>query len=184
MDVHEAIRSRRSFGLVKDVEVEKEKIEQIIDAGTWAPCHFRTEPWRFFVFQGEGRKRLGDVLLNIAKKNGETDEKKLEKIQAKPFRAPVIVAVAVEPSDNPKAIKLEEYGATYACIQNMLLEAHSLGLAGFWRTGKPTYDHVMKEFFGLTENGEVLGFLYFGYPSRSLPEGKRNSYESVTKWIN
>lgn len=98
------------------------------------------------------------MLLKIAKKNGETEEKKLEKIQAKPFRAPVIIAVAVEPSENPKTIKIEEYGATYACIQNMLLEAHSLGIAGFWRTGKPTYDPLMKEFFGLSENGEVLGF--------------------------
>ncbi|MEH7381837.1 nitroreductase [Bacillus sp. JJ1533] len=183
MDVHEAIRTRRSFGLVKDVEVEKDKIERILEAGTWAPCHFRTEPWRFFVFQGEGRKRLSDVLLKIAKKNGETEAKKLEKIQEKPFRAPVIIAVAVEPSENPKAIKVEEYGATYACIQNMLLEAHSLGLAGFWRTGKPTYDQLMREFFGLSENGEVLGFLYFGFPSRSLPEGKRVPFETLTKWI-
>lgn len=183
MDVLEAIRTRRSFGLVKDDNIDENIIKQILEAGTWAPCHHRTEPWRFFVITGDGRKRLGEVLLNIAKKNGETDPVKLEKVERKPFRAPLIITVAVEPSDHPKAMNLEEYGAVFACIQNMLLAAHSLGLAGIWRTGKPTYDPLMKEFFGLSTNGDVLGFLYLGYPKRSLPEGTRKPVESVTQWI-
>lgn len=183
MEILHAIRTRRSFGLVKDEDIDEKIIAQILEAGTWAPSHHKTEPWRFFVITGEGRKKLGDVLLKIAKNNGETDEKKLEKISTKPFRAPVIVAVAVEPNLNAKAINIEEFGAVYACIQNMLLAAHSLDLAGFWRTGKPTYDPLMKEFFGLSENGEVLGFLYFGYPLRSLPEGTRKSFDTVTMWI-
>ncbi|WLD94536.1 nitroreductase [Alkalihalobacillus sp. AL-G] len=183
MDVLEAIKTRRSIGLVRDEAVPESVIEQILEAGTWAPCHYRTEPWRFFILIGEGRKQLGNVLVKIAKINGETDPKKLEKIQEKPFRAPVVITVAVEPSDNPKVIEIEEYGAVYACIQNMLLAAHNLGLAGFWRTGKPAYDPLMKEFFGLSAKGEVLGFLYFGYPKKDLPEGKRKSFESVTGWI-
>ncbi|GLB60133.1 nitroreductase family protein [Cytobacillus sp. NCCP-133] len=183
MDVLEAIKSRRSFGLVKDESVPNSVIEQILEAGSWAPSHYRTEPWRFFVLMGDGRKKLGEVLCKIAKKNGETDPQKLQKVMEKPFRAPVVIAVGVEPSDNPKAIELEEYGAGFACIQNMLLTAHSLGLAGFWRTGKPTYAPLMKEFFGLSEKGEVLGFLYFGYPKKALPEGKRKPFQPVTKWI-
>jgi nitroreductase len=183
VDVLEAIRTRRSFGLVKDEPVPDDTIEQILEAGTWAPSHYQTEPWRFFVMTGEGRKQLGDVLLKISRNNGEADSKKLEKIQEKPFRAPVIIAVAVEPSANPKAIDIEEYGAVFACIQNMLLAAHSLGLAAFWRTGKPTYDPLMKQFFGVSQKGEVLGFLYFGYPLRSQPEGKRKPFAPVTKWI-
>lgn len=183
MEVLHAIRTRRSFGLVKDEKVDEKIITQILESGTWAPNHHKTEPWRFFVITGEGRKKLGDVLLEIAKKNGETDEKKLEKIPGKAFRAPVIIAVAVEPSENPNTIKIEEYGAVFAGIQNMLIAAHSLGLAGIWRTGKPTYDPLMKNFFGLSENGEVLGFLYFGYPLRNLPEGTRQPYNTVTQWI-
>lgn len=184
VDVLKAIKTRRSFGLVKDEKIDREIIEQILEAGTWAPCHYRTEPWRFFVLEGEGRKKLGEVLEQIAKNNGEEDEIKLEKTRAKPLRAPLIITVAVEPSDHPKALHLEEIGAVYAAIQNMLLAAHSLGLASIWRTGKPTYDPLMKQFFGLSEDGEVLGFLYFGYPKRDMPDGKRKSFEDVTKWIN
>ncbi|ALC91757.1 nitroreductase [Bacillus sp. FJAT-18017] len=183
MDVLEAIKTRRSFGLVKDEAVPESLIEQILEAGTWAPSHFRTEPWRFFVLVEEGRKQLAEVFVKIAEKNGEADAAKLDKELKKPYRAPVVIAVAAEPATDPKVVQLEEYGAVYACIQNMFLAAHSLGLAGYWRTGAPTYDPLMKEFFGLSENGEVLGFLYIGYPKRALPEGKRNPFQNVTKWI-
>jgi nitroreductase len=190
MDILEAIKSRRSMGLVKDDPVPEAVVNQILEAGNWAPSHFRTEPWRFFVLTGEGRRPLGKVLAEIAKENmddpaTETNQKKLEKTTEKPFRAPLVIAVAVEPTpDNPKVIDVEEYGAAFAAIQNMLLAAHGLGLGGFWRTGKPTYHPKMKELFGLSNKGEVLGFLYFGYPKREAPPGKRKDLDTCFKWLS
>ncbi len=189
MEVFEAIQCRRSIGLVSDEAVSQEKIEKILEAGTWAPSHFRTEPWRYFVLTENGRKPLGQALVEIAKKDmedpsTETNQKKLEKIAEKPFRAPVIIVAAVEPSDQPRVIEQEEYGAVYASIQNMLLATHALGLGGFWRTGKPCYDPIMNNLFGLSEKGKVLGFLYIGVPTRTPPEGKRRSVSEVAKWFS
>ena len=65
MNIHEAIKTRRSIPLVKDEAVPSELIEKILEAGTFAPNHFRTEPWRFFVLQGEGRVKLGNVFGEI-----------------------------------------------------------------------------------------------------------------------
>jgi len=188
MDIFEAIKSRRSMGLVSDEPVSKEFIDQILEAGTWAPSHYRTEPWKFFVLTGDSRHRLGETLAQIeAQKmedpSSESNQKKLMKIQEKPFRAPLIIAVAVEPSDNPRALIQEEHGAVYAAIQNMLLTAHALGLGGYWRTGKPAYDPAMKKLFKLSDRGEILGFLYFGHPKRAVPEGKRKPVEEVTAWL-
>lgn len=70
MDALEALRTRRSIGRVKDREVPKELIEKIIEAATWAPNHVKTEPWRFFVLTGDGRKRLGETLAQIAERDG------------------------------------------------------------------------------------------------------------------
>ncbi|WP_456270987.1 nitroreductase family protein [Bacillus sp. AK031] len=190
MDIIEAIKTRRSMGLVKDEPVPQDITEKILEAGHWAPSHFRTEPWRFFVLTGNGRKPLGRVLADIAKENmdepdNETNQKKLQKTLEKPFRAPLVITVAVEPTaDNPKVIEVEEYGAAFAAIQNMLLAAHGLGLSGYWRTGKPAYHPKMKELFGLSEKGEVLGFLYFGYPKRDAPPGKRKDLHDVVKWLH
>lgn len=188
MDIFEAIKTRRSIGFVSDDPISKELIDKILEAGTWAPSHYRTEPWKFYVLTGDSRIRLGKTLAKIEEQQMEdptieTSQKKLTKISEKPFRAPLIIAVAVEPSDNPRALLQEEHGAVYAAIQNMLLAAHASGLGGYWRTGKPAYDLEMKKLFNLSENGELLGFLYFGHPKRAVPEGKRKHFDEVTVWL-
>lgn len=188
MDVLEAIKTRRSIGRVLDKEVPEQLIEQILEAGTWAPTHHLTEPWRFFVMTGSGRKKLGDVLAAIAAdklENPESEEGKnvLEKERKKPFRAPVVIAVAVEPSELERVIVKEEYAAVNAAIQNMLLAAHALGLGAVWRTGKPCYDPRMKELFQLSPKGEVLGFIYIGYPDMKPPVKKRKPVDEVAVWI-
>lgn len=140
MNVSEAIRTRRSIGKVKPDQVPQEMIEQIVEAGTWAPNHKLTEPWKFYVMQGEGRDILGNALGDIQAANaGDTSEAAIaaarESGRIKAYRAPVVIGVAVQPSKDPKVIELEEYGAVFAAIQNMLLEIHALGLAAVWRTG-------------------------------------------------
>lgn len=188
MDAIEALKTRRSIGKVLDKEVPKELIERIIEAATWAPNHFKTEPWRFFVLTGDGRKPLGETLAHIAAQNmddpsSEENKNKLDRVRKNPFRAPVVIVAAVEPSDNPKAILKEEYAAVNAGVQNMLLAAHALGLGAIWRTGKPCYDREISNLFGLSEKGEVIGFIYVGYPDMKPPTRKRKSVDEVTKWI-
>ncbi len=62
MNIHDAIKTRRTIPLVSDQAVPADLIEQIIEAGTYAPNHHKTEPWRFFVLHGDGRTKLGKVL--------------------------------------------------------------------------------------------------------------------------
>lgn len=154
MEVIDAIKTRRCIAKVKDEEVPKDLIEKIIEAGTWAPNRYLTQPWRFFVISGDGRRALSKVLKDIVLQSGiniesEEGKKKLEKESNKPFRAPVIIAVAAEVTEDEKVIRLEELGAAYAAAENMLLAAHGLGLAGYWKTGKACYHSKMKEFFDL-----------------------------------
>jgi nitroreductase len=188
MDGLEMIRTRRSIGLVKQDPVPKELIEQIIEAGTYAPNHFRTEPWRFFVLTGEGRNKLGQVFEDITKLENADDTpdsliSKLEKAKKNPLRAPVIIAVGIEPSDNKNVVLAEEYGAVNSAIQNMLLAAHSLGLGAVWRTGKIAYHEKVREFFGLSATGGVLAFIYLGYPDMEPKPAKKTPFDQLTTWI-
>lgn len=189
MDILELIKTRRSIGKVKDDMVPKELIEKIIEAGTWAPNRYLTEPWRFFVISGEGRSRLSKVMEDIAIQSGfdlesEEGKKKLEKEKNKPFRAPVIIAVASEVTENGKVLRLEELGAVYAAVENMLLAAHGLGLAAYWKTGKACYDPKMKDFFGLKEKDEVLALLYLGYADMEKNPPHKTPASELTKWID
>lgn len=188
MEILDAIKTRRSIGKMKSKQVPKELIEKIIEAGTWAPNRYLTEPWRFFVISGEGRNSLAKIMEDIVIQSGidlesEEGKKKLEKEGNKPFRAPVIIAVAAEVTENEKVLRLEELGAVNAAIQNMLLAAHGLGIASYWKTGKACYDPKMKEFFGLKKKDEVLAFIYLGYADMEKNPPYKKSAAELTKWI-
>lgn len=181
MGVLEAIRTRRSIGKVGAEVPSRAVIEAIIEAATWAPNHRLTEPWRFFVLAGEARRELGEVMA--ARRREEGEEEAAAKVAAKPLRAPVIIAVAVEPVVGPKIVEIEEITAGAAAVQNLLLAAHALGLAAIWRTGAPTYDPAVKEFFGLSPSAHLLGFVYVGYPAAVVPERGRTPVAQVTQWL-
>jgi nitroreductase len=189
LDTFDAIKTRRSIGKVKDIPVPKELIEKILEAGTYAPSHYRTEPWRFFVIRGDSRKKLGEVLEEITRAESadlpqDELDRKAEKARNNPLRAPVIIAVAVEPSDKKNVMVKEEYAAVSSAIQNMLLTVHVLGLGAIWRTGAVAYHPKVKNFFGLSANGEMAGFIYIGFPDMEPKTVKRTGYESYTVWMD
>lgn len=189
MDIIDVIKARRSVGKVKPDAVDEKTIKQLLDSAIWAPNHFLTEPWKFFVLTEDGRKPLGRTLAEIAKEkienpNTEENQAKLKKQEEKAFRAPVIIAVAAVPSDNPKVEKIEEFGAVYAATQNLLLTAHALGLGAMWRTGKACYHPKMKQLFGLSNESSILGFIYLGYSAMPERKGRRTPVEEKTVWIH
>lgn len=187
MDVWQAIRTRRSIGKMKADPVAPGLIEQMLEAATWAPNHHMTEPWKFYVMTGEGRRVLGRAYADVAVEafaGGERSEQEAAQIakqEQKAFRAPVVIAVAAAPT--PGAPLIEELAAVHAAVQNMLLAAHALGLGAIWRTGEPAYHRKMKEAFGLQGEERLVGFVYVGYPDMSPPEGKRTPAAAKTVWL-
>lgn len=111
-------------------------------------------------------------------------KKKIKRIESNPLRAPVVIGVAVEPSSKKNVIVKEEYAAVNSAIQNMLLAAHGLGLGAIWRTGPICYEEKVKQFFQLTEKGELLAFLYIGYPNMKTPKVKKTPFQNYTKWLD
>ncbi|GAA3405930.1 nitroreductase [Paenibacillus hodogayensis] len=190
MNVWEAISGRRSVGAVTEEPIEREKIEQVLEAGNWAPCHHLTEPWRFYVMTGEGRgvlaKAYADIALEQALAKGpvENEEEFRTKQGAKAYRSPVVIAVAVSPSDKPQAVLVEEMAAAHAAVQNMLLAAHALGLGAVWRTGDPMYHPTMQKAFGLQEGEQLVSFVYLGVPKLPLPVKTRGPVQDKTVWID
>jgi nitroreductase len=187
MNVYEALRGRRSIGRVKDTPVATEVIEQILEAGNWAPSHHATEPWRFFVMIEDGRNILADAYADIAVESSQESSEELEAFRAKhrgkAFRAPVIIAVSVQPSTEKHVNRMEEFAAAHSAVQNMLLAAHALGLGSIWRSGEPMYHPRMKQAFGLGEEEELVALLYLGIPDMPVLAGKRRPYQEKTTWL-
>ncbi|MCG1010667.1 nitroreductase [Salinicoccus sp. ID82-1] len=188
MNVFETIKNRRSIAKMKDVPVEREKVEKILEAAIWAPNHRHTEPWKFFVLSGEGRRPLSRVLKEVAygrvdEPESEAGQKRIEKISQKPLAAPTVIVVALSPDDDPKAIYIEDVCAVAAATQNMLLTAHEMGIASIWRSG-PIFDTPpVREYFNLEEREEILGLIFLGEPDMEKGKVKRTPFEEKTTWI-
>ncbi len=116
-DVLKAIRGRRSVVRFTDAPVSDEQVETILEAGRWAPSYINSQPWEFIVMREKGlRARVAEVLKRAT-------------LSWQGFaQAPVLIAVAVDPSRDPR--HSVEDGA--AAVQNMTLAAHSLGLGSSW----------------------------------------------------
>lgn len=188
MDILEAIRTRRSIGRVKPDPVDRQLVEQVLEAAVYAPNHFLTAPWKFIVLTGEGRNRLGKAYAAIQEESMEDastpeNQAKLINSHNNAFRAPVVIVIVVQVSDRPRVVPIEEYASTHAAVQNMLLTAHAQGLGAVWRTGDAAYHPKMKESFGLSDHEHVAGFIYLGHPDLVPPPRKYPSITDKAIWL-
>lgn len=189
MSVIDAIKKRNSNAFMSDREVTADLIREILDAAVCTPVHYRTNPWRFLVIQGQGRHRLGDFMANrmaggLDDPDSPENIAQLDKMRKKPLRAPVIiVAGAAKSIDCPKAVMVEDVASVSAACQNILLAADELGLSAIWRTGAMTYEAETADFLGFDKDTELVGFIYLGYASKDMPPKPRETAESFTRWL-
>ncbi len=179
------IRGRRSAGKMTDEVPDRALIEQMLDVAVWAPNHHLTEPWRFFVLSGDGRQILGraaGIAAAAAVEDPANADKARASAEAKPFRAPYVIAVISTPADESRTPEIEDHAAVAAAIQNMLLAAEALGLAAIWRSGAPASAPSVRELFRVPERGQILGFVYVGYPAMGRPERTRTHAVMYTTW--
>lgn len=151
MDAIEAIKTRRSVRRYADTDVEKEKIDLILDACRWAPSGHNNQPWRFIVIKD--RK----VMEEVAKCT----------IYGKILRsARVLIAVFLDSS--AMYDKKKDTLATGACIQNMLLAAHSLGLGACWQGEILNQKDKVNRILGAPDALELMAVVTLGYPAEKV----------------
>ncbi len=177
MDVLEAIRTRRSVRKWLPKPVPDELIEQILDAGRWAPSAGNFQPWAFIVIQSpETKERIQKVA---------EESKNLSRIWSPYFRegrsrgyivdlrhVPVGIAIFADPRHAPPHTGGEMghvVGASLAAM-NMWLAAHSLGLgACYW---SHMMQDKMKVIVGVPHHWDFIGLLGVGYADGDgSPEG-------------
>ena len=184
MDLFEAIYNRRSIPKVKPAPVPCEMVEKMLSAAVQAPNHYRVRPWRFVVISGVGRERLGEVMVqSLLKRQPNANPAMLEQERGRPLRAPLLIAIGVDKPSEPKVLEIENICAAAAAAQNLLLAAHAMGLAGYWRTGPAALDPDVKSFLGFAPDQNLIAFLYIGYADMEIPQVQRPSYEDRTVWI-
>lgn len=111
-----ALLDRRSIRKYTDGTVSDETLTTILEAGRWAPSGLNNQPWRFLVV------RRGDP--RHEKLAGCTKYEKIVRTSA------ACIAVLLEKAAMYSEMK--DHQGAGACIQNMLLAIHALGLGAVW----------------------------------------------------
>ena len=152
-DILETIVSRRSVKKYKSDKVEGELVERVIKAGTYAPS---------------GKNRQAGTIIAITNTEVRNDISKIiadfRGVDIDPFyNASVVLAVVVD-----KSINTAVYDGS-CIIENMLLEAHSLGLGACWvhhskEVFETDYGKRLLQNLGIDGDMEGVGFCVLGYP--------------------
>lgn len=187
------IAHRRSLGIARlhDEPVAAEIIEEVLVAANWGPSHGDTEPWRFTVYMGEGRRELAELFAEVYKedatKAGSFREETYQAQKNRVMSAPVWISLGMEPGrteDGSLLMREEEEVMAVACAaQNLHLAAAANGLAGMWHSKGLSVHPAVAQRIGLEPPARLLGFFFFGWPKVEWPEGERRPLSEKVTWV-
>lgn len=167
MSIFSERRSIKPAAMDLTREVSREVLTEILEDAHRAPTHGLTQPWRFQVFTGAARARLGDglqALYDAATPAAARNEDKRAKLGATPRLSPVVIAVAMRVEPNGKIPEIEEIAATACAVENLMLSAHEKGIGSYWSTPPAAMSAEFAAWLGLDASCRGLGLVYAGYP--------------------
>ncbi len=187
-----AIRQRRTVKQFLPMPVPRPLIAQLIELAVWAPNHRMTEPWRFYVLDGDARNRLGEIAAAItaskiieAGGDPSTSARKSAEAGATWATVPALLYVTTQRNANPE-IDEENYGAVCCAIQNLTVAAHAAGLGTSWSSGAVAAAPALHALVGAQANERMAALLRLGYldPALPSPPARRTSGAELTTWLD
>ena len=205
MTVLEAIKARRSIAKFRSEPLPRDLLEQMLDAAVWAPNPRLTEPWRFYVLTGEGKRRFAEIrrrsrAATFADPHAPEAAKALDRlyhdtlgILARRGLA-VVTGIALAGGGCVMAVRggregpadevqrEEDIAATFMAAQNLMLAGVELGAGTYLRTGPIIHDPELRGLLNLEDDRRILAVIYAGYPS-DIPQKRRTPAAERTVWL-
>lgn len=160
MDVLEAIRTRRSVKALEPVEIPREHLRTIVDAGRLAPSGRNAQPWEFIVVTDPSTiATLGEV---------------------QPLVGQGSAVVAIVADERASRYWLEDASAA---AENMLLAIHALGYGSRWIEGTLLPKEAWaKEVLGVPAEKRLVIMLPIGKAVFDEKPKEKKPLEEVLYW--
>lgn len=150
--MRDAIYQRRSIRRFTGEAVPDEMVNAVLDAGRWAPSGLNNQPWRFAVVRDRAVKEMLASLTRYGSIIRSAD---------------VVVSVFFDEAAGYDRTKdLQSIGA---CIQNMLLAVHDLGLGGVWLGEILKNSAQVKTLLKAPDSYEFMAAVAIGHPEGKFP---------------
>lgn len=145
-DILDIIQTRRSIKKYNSQNVSEQHLKKILEAARWSPSARNKQVWKFIIVKDK----------NIKKEIGDTAKYYFYRLSYV-SNAPIIIVVCADIEKSKWAII-----DCAMASQNILLEAHSLGLGtcfiGAFNEAK------IKNVLSIPERMKIVGLITLGYP--------------------
>ena len=161
-----------------------DQLKTILEIAVRVPDHGKLTPWRLVLFEGEARRKFGEIIkARWRELHPEHGEDSLA-FQAGLFlRAPTVLVIVSKAGPHVKIPEWEQLLSAGALTQNLLLAAAALGVGAQWNTDWIAYDPKIMKAMGLSDQEKIVGVVYFGTPQAALEDRPRPDPESlITRW--
>ncbi|GAA0076395.1 nitroreductase [Clostridium sp. CTA-5] len=170
-EILQNILTRRSVRKFKDQQITDVEIDQILQAGIYAPSGMNLQSWQFTVVQNK------DKIENLAK----VVRTALNKDENYNFYNPPTLIMLSNDKDNTNGL------ADCSCaLENIFLMANALGIGSCWINqlksicDEKEVREVLNE-FGIPKNHIVWGMASLGYPVDKIKANPRK--EGIVKFV-
>ena len=191
------IYNRRSIRKYKSDEVSKEIIEDMIYSASMAPSAKNRQPWKFIVYQGDGKRKLVDVMRQGIASEKITHQLMPEWAFAIPDaentvrimdEAPCLIVVLNTNQKTPFAaiekenriVEISDSLSIGAAIENMIITATEYGVGTLWIANTCFAYDVLVDYIG-TDN-QLIGIVAVGYSNESPDKRPRKQIEDIVEY--
>ena len=162
MDALNNILNRVSARELAEPHPTESEMEKVYKAALRAPDHAWLRPSSFIEVKGDGLNRLSNIFLEYAKNQTDITNQIIQKYKNAPFRAPMIIILVNTFKEHPKVPSIEQKLSTATAAQNIMLALNTMNYSSIWRTGKLAFNKEIQKKLNLSDNQEILGYLYIG----------------------
>jgi len=204
----DVMKARRSIRRFRPELPERSLIEQALAAAITAPSASNKQPWRFIVVRRQETIRAMAVATRAAlERTARWVRPELRPafdaygdhftlfdvtptVIVPLYRATALLSRMVDPGlpdeDRGRIARLEEDSAHIGvslAIQNLLLEAHVLGLGSCVMTGPLLAEPRLREILDVPPPWEIAALIPVGYAAERPPATERKPVDQVVRWF-
>jgi len=175
----EVLRGRRTIERFLQTPVPAGLVDEALEAATWAPNHYVTEPWRFILPGDETVARIIDLCVDIvtAQKGPELAAHKKKSWSEKPGWL-----IVTCPHNDDARREREDYAACCAAVQNFMLYLWKAGVGSKWTTGDITRDPRFFRIIAVDPaEAFVVAMVWFGFPKITPAQSRRDLDEILER---
>jgi nitroreductase len=158
-----------------------DQLRDLLTIGSRVPDHGKLAPWRFVIFEGEGKDKAAAIVGEVFRaKNPGADEEKVAFEAKRLSYAPLIIGVVSTAKSHVKIPEWEQELSAGAVCMSILVAAQAMGFGASWLTNWFSFDRDVLTAFGLSAEERMAGFIHIGTSTGAPADRERPELAEIT----